>query len=97
MPTVLVVGSSGNIGSSAIIAALKHRYSVLAIVRNQDSAERLFKSLGTKEGITTVEADIASPEGVQGVVDKVKEGELPTFQHVYSCGNLIEPYSNDYV
>ena len=55
MQTVLVVGATGNIGASA-----SHELYVLVIVRNKASAEKLFKSVGTREGITTVEADIMS-------------------------------------
>lgn len=90
MSTILVVGATGNIGVSAITAALRNKYKVLAIVRNQDSEEKLFKHVGTKEGITTTEADVLSETGVQGVVEKVKKGELPAFQHVYSCGTCAE-------
>lgn len=86
METVLVVGATGNIGVAAIHGALRTKRNVLAIVRNQDSASKLFKHVGTKDGITTVEADVTSETGVQGVVDQVKAGKLPTFQHVYSCG-----------
>ncbi|KAF1961738.1 NAD(P)-binding protein [Byssothecium circinans] len=88
--TVLVIGATGNIGTSAIQGALKAGYKVLAIVRNLDSAEKLFKNIGTKEGVTTVEADIISDIGVQSVVDQVKAGKLPQFQHVYSC--VGQPY-----
>lgn len=73
---------------AAIHGALRTKRNVLAIVRNQDSAEKLFKHVGSKDGITTVEADVTSETGVQGVVDQVKAGKLPTFQHVYSCGRL---------
>jgi short-subunit dehydrogenase len=86
METVLVVGSTGNIGVSAVLGALRSKRNVLAIVRNQASAEKLFKHIGTRDGVTTVEADIMSDTGVQGVVDKVKAGKLPAFQHVYSTG-----------
>ena len=86
MQTVLVVGASGNIGLSVITAALRSKHQVLAIVRNRSSADKLFKHAGTREGITTVEADVTSDEGVQGVVDQVKAGKLPAFQHVYSTG-----------
>ena len=88
MERVLVVGATGNIGVAAIIAALRTKRNVLAIVRNQDSAEKLFKHVGTKDGITTVEADVISEDGVQSVVDQVQAGKLPSFQHVYSCGKL---------
>jgi len=36
METVLVVGATGNIGVSAVTAALRSKRNVLAIVRNQD-------------------------------------------------------------
>ncbi|RYP28641.1 hypothetical protein DL767_007123 [Monosporascus sp. MG133] len=94
MPTVLVVGATGNIGTSAILAALRSKLHVLAIVRNQASAEKLFGNVGTREGITTVEADIMSDQGVKGIVEKVRKGELPAFQHVYSAaGGLFETTS----
>lgn len=82
--TVLVVGATGHIGVAAVIGALRSGRRVLAIVRNQTSAERLFKYAG-KDGITTVEADISKDDGVEGVVERVKKGELPAFQHVYVC------------
>jgi len=88
MPTVLVIGATGNIGTSAIIAALRSKLHVLAIVRNQASAEKLFNNVGTREGITTVEADIMSDQGVKEVVSKVRKGELPAFQHVYAAGEF---------
>ena len=86
MQTVLVLGATGNIGVSAIKAALRTQRNVLAIVRNQNSADKLVHHLGSKEGITFVEADVLSDSGVQGVVDQVRAGKLPAFQHVYSCG-----------
>ena len=85
-PTVLVVGASGNVGTAAVIAALKLNYHVLAIVRSEESAEKLSNNVGTRSGITTVEADILSDSGVKSVVDRVQKGELPAFQHVYSAG-----------
>jgi short-subunit dehydrogenase len=86
METVLVVGATGNIGVAAILAALRSNRNVLAIVRNQASAAKLFQHVGTQEGITIVEADIMSEHGVQSVVDKVRAGKLPAFQHVYAAG-----------
>jgi NAD(P)-dependent dehydrogenase (short-subunit alcohol dehydrogenase family) len=88
METVLVVGSTGNIGASAVTAALRSKRQVLAIVRNQSSADKLIKNIGSSDGITFVEADVLSDSGVKGVVDQVRAGKLPTFQHVYSCGLL---------
>lgn len=84
--TVLVIGSTGNIGISAIKGALAAGRQVIAIVRNQNSAEKLKKHIGSLEGITTVEADIASDTGVKSVVDKVRAGELSAFQHVWCSG-----------
>jgi short-subunit dehydrogenase len=35
MPTVLIVGATGNIGISAVLATRKLDYHVLAVVRDQ--------------------------------------------------------------
>ena len=86
METVLIIGATGNIGAAAVLGALRSKRNVLAIVRNQASANKLFQHIGTKDGITTVEADIMSDQGVQTVVDQVRAGKLPPFQHVYSAG-----------
>ncbi|KAK0611346.1 hypothetical protein B0T14DRAFT_440603 [Immersiella caudata] len=83
--TVLVVGATGNIGVAALKGALNSGRNVLAIVRNQNSADKLVKHVGTSEGITFIEADITSDSGVRGVVDQVRAGTLPEFQHVYTC------------
>ena len=88
METVLIVGASGHVGVAATSAALRTGRKVLAVVRNQDSAEKLFKNVGTKEGITVVEADLLAEDGVKGVVDQVRAGKLPDFQHVYSAGEI---------
>ncbi|TGO26577.1 hypothetical protein BPAE_0057g00530 [Botrytis paeoniae] len=85
MENVLVIGATGNIGVAAVLGALQSKRHVLAIVRNQASADKLFKHVGIKNGITTVEADIMSEGGVQTVVDQVRAGKLPGFQHVYSA------------
>ncbi|RFU76454.1 nadp-binding [Trichoderma arundinaceum] len=82
---VLVVGASGNIGVSAVKGALRSGRQVLAIVRNQASADKLYKHVGSSEGIDVVEADVTSDTGVKSVVDQVKAGKLPAFQHVYTC------------
>jgi len=82
---VLVVGATGNIGVAATIGALRSGRQVLAMVRNQASANKLFKHVGTSEGIKTVEADVTSETGVKSVLDQVKAGKLPDFQHVYTC------------
>jgi NAD(P)-dependent dehydrogenase (short-subunit alcohol dehydrogenase family) len=86
METVLVVGATGNIGVSAVKAALHSGRHVLAVVRNQDSAKKMFQHVGTQEGISTVEADILSEHGIKSVVEKVESGQLPAFQHVYGAG-----------
>jgi len=97
METVLVVGATGNIGVSVIIAALRSKLNVLALVRNQASAAKLFQHVGTKDGITVVEADVTSDDGVEKVVAQVKDGNLPSFQHVYSAVgvmNMTSPIQN---
>ncbi len=86
METILVVGATGNIGVSAVTAALRSKRRVLAIVRSQDSADKLIKHIGSSEGITFVEANVLSDSGVQDVVNRVRAGKLPSFQHVYACG-----------
>lgn len=88
METVLVVGATGNIGVSAVTATLRSKRNVLAIVRNQNSADKLVKCIGSSEGIAFAEANVLSDSGVKGVVDQVRAGKLPSFQHVYSCGWL---------
>ena len=82
----MVIGATGNIGVSAVIAALQSGRNVLAVVRNQQSAEKMFKHVGTKEGITTAEADILAETNLRDMVERVKTGQLPAFQHVYSAG-----------
>ncbi|KAF7331843.1 putative short-chain dehydrogenase [Mycena kentingensis (nom. inval.)] len=89
MEAVLVVGSTGNIGIAAILAALRSKRQVIAIVRNKAAAEKVYKHAGTKENITCVEADVSRIDGVAGVVEKVKAGELPAFQHVYAAVGMI--------
>ncbi|KAL2678711.1 hypothetical protein Neosp_009462 [[Neocosmospora] mangrovei] len=84
METVLVVGATGNIGVSAVKAALNTGRNVIAVVRNQASTSKLIRHVGTSKGITIAEADVTSPDGVQSVVQRVREGQLPSFQHVYS-------------
>lgn len=88
MATVLIVGSTGHIGTSATIAALRSGYRVLAVVRNQTSADKLTRNVGAElaKGITFVEANILSDTGISGVVDRVRAGELPAFQHVFTSG-----------
>ncbi|KAF3074329.1 hypothetical protein CFAM422_003351 [Trichoderma lentiforme] len=82
---VLVIGATGNIGVAAVKGALNSGRQVLAIVRNQASAEKLFKHVGSSEGIQVIEADVTSDTGIKSVVDQVKAGKLPAFQHVYTC------------
>lgn len=90
--TVLVVGSTGNIGLAAVKAALDTGRNVLAVVRTQASAEKLFKFIGSDKGIITVEADVLSDTAIKGVVDQVRAGKLPAFQHVWSSGRLLESF-----
>jgi NAD(P)-dependent dehydrogenase (short-subunit alcohol dehydrogenase family) len=86
METVLIVGATGNIGTAAVRGALNAGRHVLAVVRDSASADKLFRNIGTRDGITAVKADILSDNGVRAVVDQVKEGKLPVFQHVYATG-----------
>lgn len=87
-----MVGATGNIGAAAVTGALRSGRKVLAIVRNQDSAAKLFRNVGTEEGITTAQADVTSEGGVRSVVDQVKAGKLPAFQHVYCAGKLARNF-----
>ncbi|EFQ26197.1 hypothetical protein CGRA01v4_05258 [Colletotrichum graminicola] len=82
--TVLVFGASGNVGVAAIIGALSSNRKVLAIVRNQASAEKIFRYVGNRDNITIVEADITSEDSVRGVIQRVRDGDLPSFQHVWA-------------
>ncbi|KAI8306102.1 hypothetical protein K4K59_011729 [Colletotrichum sp. SAR11_240] len=82
--TVLVFGASGNIGVSAVIGALQAKRKIIAVVRNQTSAEKIFDYVGTRDGITIAEADITSEDSVRGIVDQVRAGKLPPFQHVFA-------------
>jgi NAD(P)-dependent dehydrogenase (short-subunit alcohol dehydrogenase family) len=100
METVLIVGSTGNIGVSAVTAALRSNRNVLAVVRNQDSTNRLIGHITSSKIITSeevsqritfAEADILSDTGVKSVVDRVRGGELPAFQHVWSSGESLVP------
>jgi hypothetical protein len=85
--TVLVFGASGRIGVSVIMAARRRGLHVLAVVRSQAAARKMYEHVGgSKEGIFVVEADPTKEEDVQGVVDQVKDGKLPAFQHVYVAG-----------
>ncbi|RFU34711.1 hypothetical protein B7463_g1639, partial [Scytalidium lignicola] len=86
METVLIIGATGNIGVASVLAVLRSKRNVLAVVRNQASANKLFQHIGSRDGITTVEADVMSDQGVQTVVNQVRAGKLPPFQHVYSAG-----------
>jgi NAD(P)-dependent dehydrogenase (short-subunit alcohol dehydrogenase family) len=78
--------ADNSLGVAAAIASLRSGRNVLAIVRNEASAEKLFSHVGTRDGIVTVQADVTAETGVQGVVKQVKSGKLPSFQHVYSTG-----------
>lgn len=91
---VLVVGATGNIGVAAIQGALRSGRHVLAMVRNQASANKLYKHVGSSEGIQTVEASVTSDTGVKSLVDQVKAGKLPAFQHVYTCGWSFTLYTS---
>lgn len=84
--TVLVVGASGNIGVSVIIASLNTGRNVIALVRNKTSQDKIVQHVGSDKGITFVETDVTNLDALVQVVDQVKEGKLPAFQHVYSTG-----------
>lgn len=95
METVLIIGSTGNIGVAAVTAALRSNRDVLAVVRNQESAGRLVKHITStgivtpeeaERRITVAEADVISQTGVKAVVDRVRAGTLPAFHHVWSSG-----------
>ena len=95
--TVLIIGATGHIGVSAAIATLRSGRNVLAFVRNAQSAEKLYANAATREGITTVEADVTSYASMRQVVKRVEAGELPAFQHVYCAGgaSLFMQYVDD--
>lgn len=86
METVLVIGASGNIGISVVIAARQSGRNVLAIVRSKDAEKKIVEVVGSSDGITFVQADVMEPDGVRNVVDAVEQGTLPAFQHVFSTG-----------
>lgn len=90
--TVLVFGASGNVGVAAIIGALSANRHVIAVVRNQSSAEKMFKQVGRRESITIVEADITSEDSVKSIVDQVRRGILPSFQHVWASRRCTPNY-----
>ncbi|KAJ0162903.1 hypothetical protein CTA2_3844 [Colletotrichum tanaceti] len=87
--TVLVFGASGNMGISAVIAALRSGRQVLAVVRNKANGEKIHKYAGTREGITVAEADPTSEGSLRALVDQVRAGKLPSFQHVWASSGGI--------
>ena len=85
--TVLIIGATGNIGIAAILGALGSDRNVLAVVRDQHSMKKVLEHVPTgHDRITIVEADAVSDQGVQNIVDQVRTGSLPAFQHVFACG-----------
>lgn len=96
--TVLIFGASGNMGLAAVIGALKTGRHAIAVVRNEASAQKIFKYAGSREGITIAEADVNSEESIRGVVDQVRAGKLPSFQHVWASRNAphSEPTGNSF-
>ena len=84
-----MVGSSGNIGVSAIIAAQRSKRAVIAIVRSEASKQKVLSHIDSPENVTFVEADVTSDDGLQGVVDRVRKGDLPAFQHVFATVGLL--------
>ncbi|KXL43069.1 hypothetical protein M433DRAFT_550731, partial [Acidomyces richmondensis BFW] len=84
-----------NVGASAVIGALRSGHNVLATVRNKASAEKLFQNIETQKGIHAAECIILLDQSVQNIVDQVREGKLPGFQHVYACGESELSLSNN--
>ena len=84
--TVLVIGASGKIGVSVIMSARRTKRNVLAVVRNQAAQDKLLQHAGGSDGISFITADVTDPNGMQSVVDAVKAGKAPAFQHVYAAG-----------
>ncbi|KAF6791391.1 hypothetical protein CSOJ01_14370, partial [Colletotrichum sojae] len=76
--------ASGNIGISAVIGALRAKRNVIAVVRSKASGQKILDYVGSSEGITIVEADVTSMESLRGLIDQVREGKLPAFQHVFA-------------
>ncbi|GAO18698.1 hypothetical protein UVI_02053040 [Ustilaginoidea virens] len=86
METVLVVGASGNIGISTILAARNTGRNVMAVVRNAAAQDKIVRHVGSRDGITFVQADVTQADGLKRVLEQVKTGRLPDFQHVYAAG-----------
>lgn len=82
METVLVVGASGNIGVSIVIGSLRSNRGVIAVVRNEESKQKILTHVPDPTNLTFVEADVTAEDGLASVVDKVRQGTLPPFQHV---------------
>lgn len=88
---VLIIGASGNVGISVIIAALHSNLDVLAPVRNDKAKHKILHDLTYDpslpvDRITFAEVDISQDDGVASIVARVEKGDLPAFQHVYSTG-----------
>ncbi|KAF1731200.1 hypothetical protein CRV24_009279 [Beauveria bassiana] len=83
--TVLVIGASGKIGVPAILAARRVGYNVLAVIRNEQSRSKLLRHVGSQEGITFTYGDPTQEQDLVNVVDQVKAGKLPDFQHVFTA------------
>jgi NAD(P)-dependent dehydrogenase (short-subunit alcohol dehydrogenase family) len=82
--TVLDIGATGYIGIAAILGALDSGRLVLAVVRNQQSAKKSLDHVTTgRQHVQIVEADVMSDQGAHGIVDQMRAGTLPAFQHVY--------------
>ncbi|KAM3498635.1 hypothetical protein MY10362_008057 [Beauveria mimosiformis] len=93
---VLVVGASGKMGVSAILGALKTGRKVLAVVRSESAMQRTLQQVGTSEGIVFTYADPTRENDLLDVVAKVKRGELPSFQHVFTSVGKVELHSPIY-
>lgn len=61
----------------------------LTIVRNEGLATSWFGMEELARGIMTVEADVASNQGVRNVVETIRRGELPAFRHGFAASALV--------
>jgi hypothetical protein len=58
---------------------------VLAILRNQESAEEVFQTFGVRVLIAFVKADVISEHGIQKFIEQVKGGTLPSPAGPFCC------------
>lgn len=93
--TAVITGAAGGLGQAMVLALISRGATVIAADRDEDGLQRLKQTVGEKDRLVPVAADISSAEGHASIESAAAGTGLPTSLWVNNAGIVIRERADE--